>query len=148
MTQGPIAVPASNLPKTLRLQTRVNGEKRQDATTDDLIFSVPFLVKTLSAGQTIQLGDVIATGTPAGVGFGQKTSRLLEVWRYCRSLRHWAWHVKEYNRRTFGDQSNSLSSEQLFPYPDEQFEQVMWRCWAYIDKLKTAVLPTCWRSNR
>jgi pimeloyl-ACP methyl ester carboxylesterase len=50
----------------------VNGEKRQDSTTDDLIFSIPFLVKTLSAGQTIQPGDVIATGTPAGVGFGQK----------------------------------------------------------------------------
>lgn len=54
------------------MQTKVNGEKRQDSTTDDLIFSVPFLVKTLSAGQTIQPGDVIATGTPAGVGFGQK----------------------------------------------------------------------------
>jgi len=50
----------------------VNGEKRQDSTTDDLIFSVPFLVKTLSAAQTLQPGDVIATGTPAGVGFGQK----------------------------------------------------------------------------
>jgi pimeloyl-ACP methyl ester carboxylesterase len=54
------------------VQTKVNGEKRQDSTTDDLIFSIPFLVKTLSAGQTLQLGDVLATGTPAGVGFGQK----------------------------------------------------------------------------
>jgi protein involved in polysaccharide export with SLBB domain len=50
----------------------VNGEKRQDSTTDELIFSIPFLVKTLSAGQTLQPGDVLATGTPAGVGFGQK----------------------------------------------------------------------------
>ncbi len=50
----------------------MNGEKRQDSTTDELIFSIPFLVKTLSASQTLQLGDVLATGTPAGVGFGQK----------------------------------------------------------------------------
>ena len=65
-------MPASKLPKTLRVQTKVNGEKRQDSTTDDVIFSIPFLVKTLSAGQTLQPGDVLATGTPAGVGFGQK----------------------------------------------------------------------------
>ncbi|KAK0119360.1 hypothetical protein ONS95_010812 [Cadophora gregata] len=69
---GPIAVPASSLPKTLRVQTHVNGQKRQDSTTDDLIFSIPFLIQTLSAGQTLQPGDVLATGTPAGVGFGQK----------------------------------------------------------------------------
>ncbi len=50
----------------------MNGQKRQDSTTDDLIFSIPFLIKTLSEGQTLQAGDVIATGTPAGVGFGQK----------------------------------------------------------------------------
>lgn len=72
MKQGPIAVPASQLPKTLRVQTHVNGEPRQDSTTDDLIFSVANLIKTLSEGMTIQPGDVIATGTPAGVGFGQK----------------------------------------------------------------------------
>ncbi|KAL9106631.1 MAG: hypothetical protein Q9227_008351 [Pyrenula ochraceoflavens] len=67
---GPIAVPASSLPKMLRVQTFVNGQKRQDGTTDDLIFSIPGLVKTLSEGTTLQAGDVIATGTPAGVGFG------------------------------------------------------------------------------
>lgn len=70
--KGPIAVPASKLPKTLRVETLVNGQPRQNSTTDDLIFSVAFLIKTLSEGQTIQAGDVIATGTPAGVGFGQK----------------------------------------------------------------------------
>ncbi|KAL5330450.1 hypothetical protein ACEPPN_003978 [Leptodophora sp. 'Broadleaf-Isolate-01'] len=69
---GPIAVPACDLPKTLRVQTHVNGSPRQNSTTDDLIFSIPFLVQTLSAGQTLQPGDVLATGTPAGVGFGQK----------------------------------------------------------------------------
>jgi 2-keto-4-pentenoate hydratase/2-oxohepta-3-ene-1,7-dioic acid hydratase in catechol pathway/pimeloyl-ACP methyl ester carboxylesterase len=69
---GPIAVPAHKLDKTLRVQTHVNGECRQDSTTEDLIFSIPFLIKTLSEGQTLQPGDVLATGTPAGVGIGKK----------------------------------------------------------------------------
>ena len=60
----------SSLPSTLRVQTFVNGEKRQDGTTEDLIFSIANLVKTLSEGTTLQAGDVLATGTPAGVGFG------------------------------------------------------------------------------
>lgn len=63
---GPIAVPASKLPEVLTVETKVNGEVRQKATIQDLIFSVPFLIHTLSEGQTIQPGDVIATGTPAG----------------------------------------------------------------------------------
>ncbi|KAH8651644.1 fumarylacetoacetate hydrolase-like protein [Tricladium varicosporioides] len=75
---GPIAVPANKLPKSLRVQTFVNGDQRQTATTDDLIFSIPFLVKTLSEGQTLQPGDVIATGTPAGVGFGQRPPTFLK----------------------------------------------------------------------
>ncbi|KAF3007948.1 hypothetical protein E8E13_011290 [Curvularia kusanoi] len=69
---GPIAVPASQLKGVLRVQTHVNGELRQDATTDDLIFSIPYLIKTMSEGQTLQPGDVLATGTPAGVGLGLK----------------------------------------------------------------------------
>ncbi|KAH6884518.1 hypothetical protein B0T10DRAFT_531245 [Thelonectria olida] len=68
---GPIAVPKEAVPSTLRVQTHVNGELRQNATTDDLIFSIPTLINTISAGQTIQPGDVIATGTPAGVGIGR-----------------------------------------------------------------------------
>ncbi|KAH8882148.1 hypothetical protein GQ53DRAFT_812250 [Thozetella sp. PMI_491] len=68
---GPVAVPKEDLPSTLRVQTHVNGELRQDATTDDLIFDIPTLVATLSEGQTLQPGDVIATGTPAGVGIGR-----------------------------------------------------------------------------
>ncbi|WYZ39324.1 hypothetical protein EsH8_III_001238 [Colletotrichum jinshuiense] len=66
---GPIAVRKHELPDAgqfLRLQTYVNGELRQDATTKDLIFSIPHLVSTLSAGQTLQPGDVIATGTALG----------------------------------------------------------------------------------
>lgn len=45
---------------------------RQDATTKELIFSIPYLIKTMSEGQTLQPGDVLATGTPAGVGLGLK----------------------------------------------------------------------------
>lgn len=67
-----MAVPAHKLPKVLELETRVNGQSRQKATIEDLIFSVPFLIKTLSEGQTLQAGDVLATGTPAGVGIGKK----------------------------------------------------------------------------
>jgi len=70
--QGPIAVPKEDLPKTLRVQTHVNGELRQDSTSDELIFSIPELIAAMSAGQTLQPGDVIATGTPAGVGIGRK----------------------------------------------------------------------------
>ncbi|KAI0874366.1 hypothetical protein GGS24DRAFT_348579 [Hypoxylon argillaceum] len=69
---GPIAVPKEDLPKTLRVQTYVNGEPRQDSTTEDLIFPIPELLSVISAGQTLQPGDVLATGTPAGVGIGRK----------------------------------------------------------------------------
>ncbi|KIW87099.1 uncharacterized protein Z519_12210 [Cladophialophora bantiana CBS 173.52] len=75
---GPIAVPAASLPDKLRVETFVNGEKRQDATTDELIFSVARLISTISLGETIQAGDVIATGTPAGVGFGQTSPTFLQ----------------------------------------------------------------------
>ncbi|KAK1963167.1 hypothetical protein LY78DRAFT_695047 [Colletotrichum sublineola] len=70
---GPIAVKKEDLPdegRSLRLRTHVNGQLRQDATMEDLIFSIPELIGTLSAGQTLQPGDIIATGTPAGVGLG------------------------------------------------------------------------------
>ncbi len=57
----------------------VNGEIRQDANTADLIFSIPFLIETLSAGITLYPGDVIATGTPVGVGIGFKPPKYLVV---------------------------------------------------------------------
>lgn len=74
---GPMALPKSALPKTLRLTTYVNGELRQKGTTDDLIFSIPKLIATLSESQTLRPGDVIATGTPAGVGFGLNPPQFL-----------------------------------------------------------------------
>ncbi|KAL4906954.1 hypothetical protein BDW74DRAFT_176551 [Aspergillus multicolor] len=78
---GPVAVPKERLPENenIRLQTFVNGEKRQDATMDQLIFSIPNLVSTLSQGQTIQPGDTIATGTPYGVGFGFRPMKFLKA---------------------------------------------------------------------
>ncbi|MES2787755.1 MAG: fumarylacetoacetate hydrolase family protein [Pseudomonadota bacterium] len=55
----------------------VNGEIRQDANTADLIFNIPFLIETLSAGITLYPGDIIATGTPVGVGIGFKPPKYL-----------------------------------------------------------------------
>ncbi|GHJ39039.1 alpha/beta fold hydrolase [Streptomyces sp. TS71-3] len=68
---GPWAVTADEVDiADLRLQTRVNGELRQDASTAQLIFDVATVIETLSAGITLEPGDVIATGTPVGVGIG------------------------------------------------------------------------------
>ena len=55
-------------PSNLRITTRVNGEVRQDSTTADLIFDVPALIAFASEHMTLEAGDVITTGTPAGVG--------------------------------------------------------------------------------
>jgi 2-keto-4-pentenoate hydratase/2-oxohepta-3-ene-1,7-dioic acid hydratase in catechol pathway len=57
----------------------VNGEKRQDASTRDLIFSIPTLIEVLSAGITLYPGDIIATGTPVGVGIGFKPPKYLKA---------------------------------------------------------------------
>lgn len=56
----------------------VNGEERQNASTKDLIFDIPKLIETLSAGITLFPGDIIATGTPVGVGIGFKPPRYLK----------------------------------------------------------------------
>jgi len=55
-------------PGDLRITTRVNGQIRQDSTTADLIFDVPALIAFASEHMTLEAGDVISTGTPAGVG--------------------------------------------------------------------------------
>lgn len=75
---GPIAVPKEALPEDLIVQTHVNGEKRQEASIKELIFSIPTLVASISAGQTLQAGDVLATGTPYGVGFGFRPMKFLQ----------------------------------------------------------------------
>ena len=56
----------------LEVSSTVNGEPRQKAPVADLIFDVPELVRTISAGITLLPGDVIATGTPVGVGIGTR----------------------------------------------------------------------------
>jgi 2-keto-4-pentenoate hydratase/2-oxohepta-3-ene-1,7-dioic acid hydratase in catechol pathway len=57
----------------------INGELRQDANTADLIFDVPTLIETISQGITLVPGDIIATGTPAGVGIGFKPPKYLRA---------------------------------------------------------------------
>ena len=61
-----------------RVRCWVNGELRQDASTRDLIFDIPTLIETCSRGITLLPGDIIATGTPAGVGMGMTPPRWLQ----------------------------------------------------------------------
>jgi acylpyruvate hydrolase len=71
---GPYFVTAASLPpgcKGLRLQTRLNGAIVQDADVSDMVFDVATLVSTLSATLTLEAGDLIVTGTPAGVGMAR-----------------------------------------------------------------------------
>jgi 2-keto-4-pentenoate hydratase/2-oxohepta-3-ene-1,7-dioic acid hydratase in catechol pathway len=68
---GPCLVSADELDgRDTRVRCWVNGELRQDARTSDLIFDIPALIETCSRGITLFPGDIIATGTPAGVGMG------------------------------------------------------------------------------
>ncbi len=65
---GPyIADPMLDVSK-LVIETRVNGELRQDSNTANLIFNVPYLIEFISSIMTLERGDIISTGTPAGVG--------------------------------------------------------------------------------
>lgn len=59
-------------PHNLRLWLKLNGKMVQDSNTDDLIFNIPFLVSYVSQFMTLLPGDVVSTGTPAGVGLGLK----------------------------------------------------------------------------
>jgi 2-keto-4-pentenoate hydratase/2-oxohepta-3-ene-1,7-dioic acid hydratase in catechol pathway len=76
---GPYAVSADEIGdvSALQLETTVNGERRQRAPLKDLIFDIPDLIATISAGTTLLPGDLIATGTPAGVGIGFDPPRFL-----------------------------------------------------------------------
>lgn len=76
---GPWLVPASDIEDVtaLRLQVRVNGEVRQDAHIDQLIFDIPYLIEYVSGFTPLSPGDVIVTGTPGGVGLFQDPPRLL-----------------------------------------------------------------------
>lgn len=75
---GPWIVTADEIGgDSLQVACWVNGELRQQAQTRDLIFDVPTLIETVSAGTTLLPGDIIATGTPAGVGIGFHPPRFL-----------------------------------------------------------------------
>jgi len=65
-------------PQALRVWCEVNGEKRQDSNTADMIFPVAFLVSYISQFMTLNPGDVICTGTPSGVGMGMQPPQFLK----------------------------------------------------------------------
>jgi 2-keto-4-pentenoate hydratase/2-oxohepta-3-ene-1,7-dioic acid hydratase in catechol pathway len=76
---GPWIVDAEEMGdiKTLELSLTVNGEARQRAHVSQMIFDVPTIIASLSSGLTLEAGDVIATGTPSGVGFAMTPPRYL-----------------------------------------------------------------------
>ena len=76
---GPWIVTADELtdPTNLRLRLLVNGVVKQDDTTAHMLFDIPALLAELSRGMTLEPGDIIATGTPAGVGFARTPPEFL-----------------------------------------------------------------------
>lgn len=70
-------------PHNLRIQFRLNDETMQDSRTDQLIFKIPELVEYLSRSITLEPGDIIATGTPPGVGFARKPPVFLNEGDVC-----------------------------------------------------------------
>jgi 2-keto-4-pentenoate hydratase/2-oxohepta-3-ene-1,7-dioic acid hydratase in catechol pathway len=75
---GPCLVPKRYMPnpQNVRLTLRVNGETRQDSNTADMLFDIPTIVEQLSAALTLEVGDIILTGTPSGVALGMEP----QVW--------------------------------------------------------------------
>ena len=70
-------------PHNLRIQFRLNGETMQNSNTNQLIFRIPELVEYLSRSITLEPGDIIATGTPPGVGFARKPPVFLKDGDVC-----------------------------------------------------------------
>jgi 2-keto-4-pentenoate hydratase/2-oxohepta-3-ene-1,7-dioic acid hydratase in catechol pathway len=76
---GPYLVSADEVDlDTMTVKCWINGELRQNAPVSQLIFDIPTIIETISAGMTLQPGDMIATGTPAGVGVGFNPPRFLK----------------------------------------------------------------------
>lgn len=65
-------------PVKLDISCKVNGEIRQNSNTDKLIFDIPYIISDLSKGLTLRAGDIILTGTPAGVGLGFNPPKYLK----------------------------------------------------------------------
>jgi 2-keto-4-pentenoate hydratase/2-oxohepta-3-ene-1,7-dioic acid hydratase in catechol pathway len=78
---GPVVVHRSVMPRPADIEVKcfVNGEQRQCARFDRLIFDVPTMISVLSAGMTLLPGDIIATGTPGGVGMGFSPPKYLKA---------------------------------------------------------------------
>ena len=77
---GPWAVTAQAMDgNAVQVRCWVNGDLRQDANTANLIFGIPTLIETISRGITLHPGDLIASGTPAGVGMGMKPPQYLKA---------------------------------------------------------------------
>jgi len=64
-------------PRSLELSMSVNGQERQRARVEQMIFNIPTIIAQLSAGMTLEPGDIIATGTPSGVGFAMTPPQFL-----------------------------------------------------------------------
>jgi 2-keto-4-pentenoate hydratase/2-oxohepta-3-ene-1,7-dioic acid hydratase in catechol pathway len=77
---GPWIVTADEFgpPSGKRITLRVNGETRQDSNSSDMLFDCDTIIESLSAGLTLEPGDIICTGTPSGVGFGMEPQSFLQ----------------------------------------------------------------------
>jgi 2-keto-4-pentenoate hydratase/2-oxohepta-3-ene-1,7-dioic acid hydratase in catechol pathway len=77
---GPWIITADEVPDphNLNLHLRVNGEMKQNSNTKMMIFSISTAINVLSAGMTLEAGDIIATGTPSGVGFSRNPAEFLK----------------------------------------------------------------------
>jgi len=83
---GPELVTPEELPagaRGLKLETRLNGEVVQSASTDDMIFDVETLIATISEAITLEAGDVIVTGTPSGIGWARQPKLLMKPGDVC-----------------------------------------------------------------
>jgi len=83
---GPVFVTADELPrgaKGLHLETRLNGQVLQSATTADMLFDIPTLIHIISEAITLEPGDILITGTPAGVGFARKPPIFMKAGDVC-----------------------------------------------------------------
>lgn len=82
---GPVVVTADEIadPYALRVQTRVNGETMQDGNTGDMLFTIAEAIALASETLTLMPGDVLATGTPSGVGAGMEPQRFLQSGDTC-----------------------------------------------------------------
>lgn len=78
---GPFIVTADEIPnpQQLNLRSWVNGEVKQESSTREMVFSVARIIAVLSRGMTLEPGDIIATGTPSGVGFARTPPEFLKA---------------------------------------------------------------------